>query len=123
MYFYCFYGEDDSFLIHLKLRRFLTAFCVGAALSLSGVILQAVLKNPLADPFILGVAGASGFGITLALFTGLYVFINPVFIGFIISLGTVFFVVKVSSSKNKLSLYSAILTGFVFNSVYYSLIL
>ncbi len=46
-------------VIDLRLPRALTAFAVGALLALAGALLQALLRNPLADPYVLGVSGGA----------------------------------------------------------------
>ena len=57
------HGEKSTLaatLLDLRVHRALTAFITGAALSLAGVMMQALLRNPLADPYVLGIsAGAS----------------------------------------------------------------
>lgn len=55
----------------LRLIRMLTAMTVGGSLALSGMVFQAILRNPLAEPFILGVSGGAGVGAALAIITGL----------------------------------------------------
>jgi iron complex transport system permease protein len=58
-------------LLELRLGRALTAFVTGAALSLAGVMMQALLRNPLADPYVLGIsAGASVGALAALLFMG-----------------------------------------------------
>ncbi len=51
-------------VLQLRLPRALTAMLVGAGLALSGAVLQALLRNPLAEPFTLGVSGGAGFLVT-----------------------------------------------------------
>ena len=55
----------------LRLLRMLSALTVGGSLALSGMVFQAILRNPLAEPFILGVSGGAGVGAALAIVTGL----------------------------------------------------
>jgi len=57
---------DATILRSLRIPRVLLAAEVGAALSLSGVALQALLRNPLADPFIFGLSGGAALGASLA---------------------------------------------------------
>lgn len=54
-------------LLELRLTRALSAFSVGAMLALAGVMMQALLRNPLADPYVLGVSGGSSVGALAAL--------------------------------------------------------
>ena len=58
-------------LLELRLSRLLTGFVVGAALSCSGCALQAVLRNALAEPYVLGVSSGGSFGAALVIATGL----------------------------------------------------
>lgn len=51
-----------SSVLELRLHRALSAFCTGAALALSGAMMQALLRNPLADPYVLGVSGGASVG-------------------------------------------------------------
>ena len=60
----------------IRLPRALAAFCVGAALGLSGAALQGLLRNPLAEPGVLGVSATASMTATFALYYGL-VAINP----------------------------------------------
>jgi iron complex transport system permease protein len=54
-------------LLELRLVRALSAFVTGASLALSGVMMQALLRNPLADPYILGVSGGAATGALTAM--------------------------------------------------------
>lgn len=62
---------DATIFWSLRLPRALLALTVGAGLAASGATLQALLRNPLADPFVLGVSGGAAMGATLALALGL----------------------------------------------------
>ena len=58
-------------LIAVRLPRVLAAFGVGSLLALSGVLLQALFRNSLADPYVLGVSGGAAVGALLAMIAGL----------------------------------------------------
>ena len=64
-------GEGEGVLrdivLTLRLPRALTAFACGALLALSGALLQTLLRNPLAEPYVLGVSGGASSGALLAL--------------------------------------------------------
>ncbi|HEY5799817.1 MAG TPA: iron ABC transporter permease [Burkholderiaceae bacterium] len=62
-------GERDLYatLLDLRLSRAVTAFVTGAALSLAGVMMQALLRNPLADPYVLGLSGGASAGALCAM--------------------------------------------------------
>src|SRR6185436_1115066 len=57
-------------VLDLRLPRVLSAFGIGALLAVSGVLLQALFRNPLADSYVLGVSGGSALGALLALLAG-----------------------------------------------------
>lgn len=58
-------------VLELRLPRLLNAVGVGSLLALTGVALQALFRNPLADPYILGVSGGAAFGAICAMAAGL----------------------------------------------------
>ncbi|MGE5337174.1 MAG: FecCD family ABC transporter permease [Gemmatimonadota bacterium] len=60
----------DAIVLDLRLPRALSAFATGALLALSGAILQALLRNPLADPYVLGVSGGAAVAALVALAFG-----------------------------------------------------
>jgi iron complex transport system permease protein len=66
-------GGDDAartVVTVVRLPRVLAAFGVGSLLAVSGVLLQALFRNPLADPYVLGVSGGAAVGALLALLAG-----------------------------------------------------
>ncbi|WP_270375633.1 FecCD family ABC transporter permease [Marinicauda sp. Alg238-R41] len=81
-------GEDPVAIIvrEIRLPRVLTAFLVGAALGASGALLQGLLRNPLADPGVLGVSASAALGAVIAIYFNLALisaFVVPVFaVGF-----------------------------------------
>lgn len=63
-------GKSDSLaatLLELRLGRALSGFVTGATLALAGVMMQALLRNPLADPYVLGISGGASVGALLAI--------------------------------------------------------
>ena len=63
-------GTPDSLaatLLDLRLSRAMTAFITGGTLALAGVMMQALLRNPLADPYVLGVSGGAAVGALAAM--------------------------------------------------------
>jgi iron complex transport system permease protein len=66
-------GGDDAarnVVTIVRLPRILAAFGVGSLLALAGVLLQALFRNPLADPYVLGVSGGAAVGALLAMIAG-----------------------------------------------------
>jgi iron complex transport system permease protein len=60
----------NATLLELRLDRALLAYVTGATLSLAGVLMQALLRNPLADPYVLGVSGGASVGALFAMLMG-----------------------------------------------------
>ncbi|KFI09039.1 iron ABC transporter permease [Massilia sp. BSC265] len=60
-------GSLAASLLELRASRALTAFVTGGALALAGVMMQALLRNPLADPYVLGISAGASVGALLAL--------------------------------------------------------
>nr|WP_279401284.1 iron chelate uptake ABC transporter family permease subunit [Piscibacillus salipiscarius] len=63
--------STETIVWNIRLPRVLLGAAVGAALALAGAIYQGVLRNPLADPFILGVSSGASFGAALVIVFGL----------------------------------------------------
>jgi iron complex transport system permease protein len=65
-------GDNIDYEIFIyRLQRVILAALVGAALACSGVVLQAILRNPLADPYILGISSGAGLGVIIATLSGI----------------------------------------------------
>lgn len=65
-------GIEYSILTKIRLPRILLAFAVGGALSLTGAILQGIFRNPLVEPYTLGISGGAAFGVALVIVLGVY---------------------------------------------------
>lgn len=63
----------SSGVIHLRMARILLAVVAGAGLSVAGVVFQALLRNPLAEPYVLGVSSGAGLGAASAILIGISV--------------------------------------------------
>jgi iron complex transport system permease protein len=118
-------STDAAILFSLRVPRVLLAALVGAALSASGTALQALTRNALADPFVLGVSGGAALGATLALalgwsFEGAWVSVPSAFafLGALLATVLVFF----AGARNGKSATSVLLTGVIFNSLAAALI-
>ena len=61
---------DRTLLIDLRLPRTLSAFAAGGLLAIAGALMQVLLRNPLADPYVLGLSGGAATGALLAMLAG-----------------------------------------------------
>ena len=64
-------GMEVEVIRQLRLPRVLAAFACGGLLALAGAVMQVLLRNPLADPYVLGISGGAGVGAMLAMLLGL----------------------------------------------------
>ena len=68
-------GEGDALsrtlILELRLPRALAAFATGGLLAVAGALMQVLLRNPLADPYVLGLSGGAAVGALLAMLAGL----------------------------------------------------
>lgn len=105
----------DALVLDLRLPRVILAALVGAALALAGVLYQALFRNPLADPYILGVSSGAGLGATLAMMllgTSYAVRAVGVPVGAFAGAGlTMLLVVRLASSRGRLEPTSLLLAG------------
>ncbi|MDR2079597.1 MAG: iron ABC transporter permease [Treponema sp.] len=111
--------REVSIVWLLRLPRVLLAFIVGGSLAMSGAVVQSILKNQLASPFILGVSSGASLGAALVMLTG---FAIPLAggltlpaAGFFFGLFTVYIVISFSAKLDKtMSNNTIILFGMVF---------
>lgn len=90
-------GEATAIVRDIRLPRVLLAFLVGGSLGVCGAALQALVRNPLADPFLLGISGGAGLAAVAALglgLTGPWIVPLAAFLG---GLGAVLLVYRLSS--------------------------
>jgi len=116
--------EDLTILFSLRLPRILFAGLVGASLSTAGVIFQALLRNPLADPYILGISGGSALGAIIGITAGLgsipLGIPLPAFLGAAI---TVLLVLAAGGSGKGFSSGNMLLAGVIINAFFSALIM
>lgn len=114
---------DDSaaqIVLRVRLPRIVLAMLVGAALALAGAAFQGVLRNPLADPFTLGVSSGASLGAALIIFFGL----RTAWIGqwtlpltaFVTGAVTLFAVLALARDRGKLPVHGLLLAGVVMQS-------
>jgi iron complex transport system permease protein len=83
--------EAADIVVGLRLPRALCAFAVGGLLALAGALMQVVLRNPLADPYVLGISGGAAVGALLAILAGAAAMVAPAaYTGALLSTAIVF---------------------------------
>lgn len=103
---------EAQILIELRIPRSLAAYVTGALLALSGVIMQVLLRNPLADPYILGISGGAAVAALAAILIGAGSIWIPqaAFLGALLSIVLVF---GIASAGGHWSVSRLLLTGVV----------
>ena len=102
-------------LREIRIPRALAAFTTGGLLSLAGVIMQVLLRNPLADPYILGISGGAAVGALSAILLGLggWWMSNAAFAGALLSVVLVF---GIANKFGRWSVTRLLLTGVVISA-------
>jgi iron complex transport system permease protein len=118
-------NQDAQIFFSVRLSRVLLALLAGSAMACAGVIFQAVLRNPLACPFTLGVAGGSSFGAVVAILLGFDLSVGGfsavtffAFAGALFSIGLVYALASILRSYAAVTLLLAgIAISYFFNAL------
>jgi len=108
-------GDSEASVIVLEIRlpRILLAILVGAALSVAGTGLQALLRNPLADPYVLGISSGAAVGAIFALWIGGRIAAASPLAAFVGAMITMVWVYLLGRSGGRLASYTLILAGVI----------
>ena len=116
-----------AMILRVRLPRILMAAIAGAALGAAGTVFQAVLRNPLADPYILGVSGGAALGAFAATALGLPALAPALPVretaAFLGAIATVALLFLLSSARGRVVSYPMLLIGVIMNTIYLALIL
>ncbi|MHA1872390.1 MAG: FecCD family ABC transporter permease [Promethearchaeota archaeon] len=115
---------EETIVLSLRLPRVAMAVVVGGILAVSGVASQALFKNPIADPYIIGVSSSAGFGSALSLVLGLnflYKFTSP-FISFLMAMFSIYVVYRLAKTRIGISMTALLLSGIAISFIFSSLI-
>jgi len=113
-------GLEYTIISKIRLPRTILAFSIGGALSLSGALLQGIYRNPLVEPYTMGISGGAAFGVALTIVLGLHISIGTFALpaaGFIGALITVFLVYFLSLKNGALSINRMLLIGVMISFV------
>lgn len=116
--------SEKTIIFSIRLPRVLFAGLVGAALSVAGVIFQALLRNPLADPYILGISGGSAVGAIIGIIIGIgtvpFAIPGLAFLGAVTTVILVFFIGR---SNKELHSTTLLLAGVIVNAFFSAVIM
>lgn len=105
---------EYTVLKNIRLPRIFLGFSIGGALSLAGVILQGIYRNPLVEPYTLGISGGAALGVAFTIVAGLHLSIGSFMLpvsGFAGALAAVFLVYALSIRNGKIHIQNMVLIG------------
>ena len=116
---------DETIIFQIRLPRVVGGALVGAALATAGVLFQGLLRNPMADPYIIGTSAGAALGATIAMMLP----INIAFLGFGLvpviafcgALATVILVYNLARVGGKTPIISMLLAGFVVSALLFAI--
>ncbi len=106
----------DTIIWQIRFPRVLLAALVGAALSLGGLVFQALLRNPLAEPYILGISGGSAIGAIIGILMGFSRFPGVSLTAFAGSIAILLLILVMSSGQTILRKDALLLSGVMVNA-------
>lgn len=115
--------QYDFIIVNSRLPRIAVSIIAGAGLAVCGVVMQSVLKNPMADPYTTGISSGAGFGATLAmtfgftLTSGSYAIAVNAFVFSLIPLAAILAVSRMKGSSPTVIIMSGIAVMYIFNAV------
>jgi len=113
-----------ALIFNVRVPRVLMAVMAGICLAIAGTMMQGILRNPLASPYVLGIAAGASFGAALAIALGLQFVLGKYalfMLAFIFSLITMFMVYGLAS-KHEASVETLILAGIAIGSLFNALV-
>ncbi|MBI4297052.1 MAG: iron chelate uptake ABC transporter family permease subunit [Chloroflexi bacterium] len=119
-------AAEETILFSLRLPRVVGAALVGAALATAGVLFQGLLRNPMADPYIIGTSAGAALGAAVALIlpleVALYGFGLAPLLAFFGALGAVMVVYNLARIGGRTPIVSVLLAGFAVSSLLFAAI-
>lgn len=109
-------GVTRTIIWELRFPRVLLAAAVGATLGTGGLVFQALLRNPLAEPYILGISGGSAVGAVLGMLLGLTLLPGVALLSFLGSMLTLALIMVLASGRYLLKTNSLLLAGVMVNA-------
>ena len=106
----------DTIIWQIRFPRVLLATLVGATLSLGGLVFQALLRNPLAEPYILGISSGAGIGAIIGILLGFSRFPGVSLTAFAGSTATLLVLLVMSSGQKIMKKESLLLSGVMVNA-------
>ena len=121
------FSDQNADILRLRILRTLLALIAGAGLGVAGVILQGLLRNPLAGPYVLGISSGAGLGaagcVILGLSSGLWGVGALPLMAFLGAILTMFLVYNLARTNGNIPIYALLLSGVIVGSVFSSILI
>lgn len=116
-------SQASTILFNIRIPRILMGFIIGGALSLAGVIFQALFRNPLVEPYTLGISGGASLATSILILCGYSSFLAMPVVGFLGAAVSVFVVHIVGKRCRNLGITGLLLAGVMFSFICSSLVM
>jgi len=113
--------KENQVIFNMRLLRILAAVLAGSGLAVSGIALQAILRNSLAEPYLLGTSSGAGLLVVIAMVTGISKIYMPL-AAFIGAVASIILVYNLARQGNRVADKSLILSGVIVSIAFSSII-
>jgi len=113
--------KENQAIFNMRLLRILAAILVGSGLSVSGIALQAVLRNSLAEPYLLGTSSGAGLAVVIAMIVGISKIYMPL-AAFIGAVASIILVYNLAQEGSRITDKSLVLSGVIISIAFSSII-
>ena len=114
---------NELIVYHIRLPRAICVIGVGIGLSIAGAVMQAIIRNPLVDPYITGVSSGAAFGVCLVMFAGITIVKIPfytiplaAFLGALLAFLLTMFLAEASGGMTLSYVLAGVIVGIAFSS-------
>jgi len=114
---------EAAIIFSIRIPRVILGFMVGGALSLAGVMLQAMFRNPLVEPYTMGISGGAGLAVSVFVVFGFSANLGLPLAGFIGAVLAIFLVYIIGKRYGAINIMGLLLTGVMFSFICSSLIM
>ncbi|MBS7525385.1 iron ABC transporter permease [Fusibacter paucivorans] len=107
----------------IRLPRIMLAVAVGGGLAICGIVMQALVRNPLADPYLLGISSGASLGATVAILLGVGTFFGENYVGIVAFIGAFsasILVLTIANTGSRANPVKLLLSGLAVNAVFSS---
>lgn len=108
-------GNDHFIVTEVRLPKALAAVIVGACLAVAGAVFQALIHNPLASPYVLGVSAGGSLGAVIAIAVGFTIVVPFAFVGAVLAIVLVY---AIARTRGRVPADTLLLSGVLVNTVF-----